>query len=78
MSMKKQIILLDAPQVIQADRPETFTVEGFACPECKGNGWHWEELFNEYYKEPCQVCGGTGEVCADVTIRWRKKEGGAA
>lgn len=71
MSMKKQIILLESPQVIQADRPETFTVDGFSCPECKGQGWHWAEDGADYTKVPCKVCGGTGEICAEVTVNWR-------
>ena len=75
------MIELAPPAVFREARPEKFTVAGFTCPECHGNGWG-------YYSDPddanadrrgwarkeCPVCGGSREVTAEVTVRWHGKE----
>ena len=79
------MIELSAPKVFREHRPEHFAVKGFTCPECNGNGWCWREEINDplarpdgWLKVDCPVCGGTGEVDAEVTVNWKKQKGGAA
>ncbi len=81
MSMKKQVILLETPPTIQEGKPERFVVDGFTCPECHGNKRVWRQKFADddmddrgWVKTVCPVCGGTGEVEAEVTVNWRKQE----
>lgn len=85
MSRKRLMIELSAPSVMREHRPEKFTVTGFTCPECNGNGWGWRKKEDDadvdqhgWGKQTCPVCGGTGEVDAEVTVNWRKQKGGAA
>ena len=85
MSRTRQMIELSAPSVMREHRPERFTVTGFTCPDCNGNGWGWrqdpdnpEARQDGWLKKTCPTCGGTGEVDAEVTVNWRKQEGGAA
>ena len=75
------MIELFAPSVMREHRPEKFTVKGFTCPECHGNGWGWRQGFDDadvetrgWEHQTCPVCGGTGEIDAEVTINWRKQE----
>ena len=68
------MIELSAPPVLRTQRPEHFNVEGFTCPECSGNGWHWKGDGKDYEKDPCRVCNGTGRVDAVVTIHWKASE----
>ena len=70
MSRTRQMIELFAPAVLREHRPEQFTVKGFSCPECHGNGWWWKSDGKDYEKTPCRACGGSGEVSAEVTVRW--------
>lgn len=81
MSIRKQMIELMPPAVFREARPEKFTVSGFTCPECHGNGWGWVNAPDDegadrrgWVKRVCPVCGGTKEVSAEVTVRWRGKE----
>lgn len=74
MSKTRQLIELVPPAVFREARPERFTVMGFVCPECHGNGWWWKGDGKDYEKAPCRVCGGTGEVDAEVTVNWKGKE----
>ena len=85
MSRKRQMIELSAPSVMREHRPERFTVTGFTCPDCNGNGWGWRQDPDAedgdrsgWAKVSCPTCGGTGEVDAEVTVNWRKQKGGAA
>ena len=85
MSRTRQMIELQAPAVMREHRPERFTVKGFTCPVCNGNGWHWGNTFDDadvdsrgWAHITCSVCGGTGEVDAEVTVEWKKQKGGAA
>lgn len=80
MGIKKQVILLEVPNVIQG--PETYTVDGFTCPECKGQGWVWREDPDDpdarpdgWIRKACPVCGGTGLIEAEVTVNWKKQGG---
>ena len=68
------MIELMPPAVFREARPEKFTVSGFTCPECNGNGWYWRPCGKDYEKAPCKTCGGTKVVSAEVTVRWRGKE----
>jgi len=79
------MIELSAPKVMREHRPERFTVQGFTCPECNGNGWNWRQSDDAidvdqhgWGKHTCTVCGGTGEVDAEVTVSWKGRKGGAA
>lgn len=56
-------------------RDERLISRGYDCPECCGNGWHWEEKGKDYEKTPCHVCKGTGKVDAVVTVHWQASEG---
>lgn len=56
-------------------RDERLISRGYDCPECCGNGWHWEEKGKDYEKAPCHVCKGTGKVDAVVTVHWQASEG---
>ncbi len=78
------MIELFAPAVLRENRPERFTVKGFTCPECHGNGWNLRQTFDDadvesrgWGKEVCPVCGGTGEIDAEVTVNWKTRKGGA-
>lgn len=82
MSMKKQIVLLETPPVIQGGKPERFVVDGFTCPECRGNKTVLRQDFDDadvdvrgWGKTVCPVCGGTGEVEAVVTVHWQASGG---
>lgn len=77
------MIELMPPAVFREARPEKFTVSGFTCPECHGNGWGWEndpdgEIVGHtdrgWVRKVCPVCGGTNVVSAEVTVRWMGKE----
>ena len=77
------MIELAPPAVFRESRPERFTVAGFTCPVCHGNGWGWRDDVNEplaspdgWMKVECPACGGTGEVYAEVTVNWKRQEGG--
>ena len=82
------MIELSAPAVLREARPERFTVSGFTCPECNGNGWGWREADpredtremdgDRWAKVTCPTCGGTGELDAEVTVNWKKQKGGTA
>lgn len=76
MSRVRQMIELFAPPVMREGRPEKFTVKGFTCPECHGNGWHWDVDFSGMceVKEPCRACNGTGMVDAEVAVHWQPSE----
>ena len=69
------MIELMPPAVFREARPERFTVTGFACPECSGNGWYWKGDGKDYEKASCHTCNGTGTVDAVVTIHWKASEG---
>lgn len=80
MSRTRQMIELSAPSVMREHRPEHFTVKGFTCPDCNGNGWGWRQDYSDpdagndgYVKKTCPTCGGTGEVAAEVTVSWKKQ-----
>mgnify|MGYP002622978181 FL=1 len=80
------MIELSAPAVLREARPERFTVTGFTCPECNGNGWGWRQVPDGetagreladrrgWGKVCCPTCLGTGTVDADVTVSWRASE----
>ena len=72
------MIELQAPAVMREGRAEKFTVKGFTCPSCNGNGWHWapdtDEGSHDYTKKCCETCLGTGEVDAVVAINWKASE----
>lgn len=79
--MKKQIILLEVPEVILEDTPDTYDVGGFICPECNGTGEVWRQDCDDsdgwpdgWVKKPCPVCGGSGKIMAEVTVNWKKQE----
>jgi excinuclease UvrABC ATPase subunit len=80
MSRTRQIIELTPPAVFREARPEKFTVSGFTCPECNGNGWYWgcerdgAPSSDGWMKVVCPVCGGNKVVSAEVTVHWRGKE----
>ena len=56
-------------------RAEELLSKGHTCPECHGNGWHWEMDGKDSVKVPCSICNGTGMVDAVVTIHWEASEG---
>ena len=75
------MIELSAPAVLRETKPEHFVVAGFSCPECNGNGWGWRQDDGNpdadrrgWVKAACPTCGGTGEVDAEVTVRWKKQK----
>ena len=77
------MIELSAPAVLRDHRPELFAVKGFTCPECEGNGWVWgrdedapDADCRGWAKKSCPTCGGTGELDAEVTVNWKKQDGG--
>jgi len=76
------MIELMPPAVFREARPEKFTVSGFTCPECHGNGWYWGNEHDGapspdgWMKVVCPVCGGTGEVDAEVSVNWKRQKGG--
>lgn len=55
-------------------RPEKFTLKGFTCPECNGNGFGWCQVAggDGWGRRACRICGGSGEVAAEVTVSWKK------
>lgn len=78
-SRRKVIIELDAPSIVSLPYSgvveERIVSEGHECSYCRGHGrvlrldaageeWEWQE---------CPVCGGTGELDAEVTIRWKAR-----
>ena len=75
------MIELMPPAVFREARPEKFTVSGFTCPECHGNGWGlYSDPDDEdadrrgWMRKVCPVCGGNKVVSAEVTVHWRGKE----
>ena len=73
MSRKRVTIEVEPPTVFREARPERFTVGGFTCPKCDGNGWVWRMNVDapDWEQSSCPLCGGSCEVSADVTISWR-------
>lgn len=65
------MIELVPPAVLREARLEKFTVGGFTCPDCHGNGWYWSPRGKDYEKAPCKTCGGSKEVTAEVTVNWK-------
>lgn len=52
---------------------EVFVSSGHKCCYCQGNGYFWgRDDVSEAVKEPCPMCGGSGELDAIVTVEWRK------
>lgn len=75
------MIELMPPAVFREARPEKFTVSGFTCPECHGNGWavRFDDDDSDadrrgWVRKACPVCGGSKVVSAEVTVRWKGKE----
>lgn len=53
---------------------EQVVSENHFCNRCQGNGYFWSHnSYNEPVKEPCSMCGGTGELDAVVTIEWKQQ-----
>lgn len=50
---------------------------GHSCEYCQGNGYHWHEAGwqdcykQEYYKQECPICKGSGRLDALITIEWK-------
>lgn len=79
MSRISKHIELRPPKIWVGGGAEVIREGGFQCPECHANGYHWALDKNDptehaEVKVPCRVCGGTGEVVAEVAIRWRAPE----
>lgn len=63
----------------ESERVERMTVKGFECGACGGYGYV-ERLAPEhpghdtlgFVRQECEVCHGTGQVDARVTIEWTK------
>lgn len=53
---------------------ERLVSKGYECPECHGNGWHWKGDGKDYFKDPCDVCNGTGMVDAVITVHWQASD----
>ena len=66
----KTIMEVEAP-TIKVDA-EKKIVEGLRCNYCWGNGWFWNtDEYGEDFKDPCPMCGGSGKVNAEITIKWK-------
>lgn len=53
---------------------ETMSSFGHRCNKCQGMGYYWSvDKFNEDYKAPCPMCGGTGMLDAVIKIEWKKQ-----
>lgn len=65
--------MLCPPRMPSGVAEECFESEGYECPECHGNGYHWGQDTDslEPCKQTCAVCGGSGEVTATVTVVWK-------
>lgn len=69
MSCVRRGVELSAP--VGKPTQEAFTIGGFRCNYCCGNGWFWKESeFGSPYKDPCPMCGGSGLMKARVTVAW--------
>lgn len=66
----KTIMEVEAP-TIKVDE-EKRTVTGLRCNYCWGNGWFWNtDEHGDDFKDPCPMCGGSGKVNAEITIKWK-------
>ena len=78
MTKVKEIIFLSPPRMPRGEAEECFESEGYECPECCGNGYYWGQDADsmEPCKQTCTVCGGSGEVRVEVTVKWKGRKGG--
>ena len=66
----KTIMEVEAPTIKVDD--EKRTVEGLRCNYCWGNGWFWgTDEWGDDVKSACPMCGGSGKVNAEITIKWK-------
>lgn len=66
----KTILELQSPRVKLS--VEKKAVEGLKCNYCQGNGWFWgRDEHGQDVKDPCPMCGGSGKVNAEITIKWK-------
>lgn len=78
MSKKSCIVEIDPPKMCTSKAGEVFKFRGFACPHCDGEGGFYKGGYSEKFKasldDPdwvgCKVCGGTGELEANVVVGW--------
>ena len=61
------------PSTFAPTQDETLKSEGFRCPSCNGEGYHWQ-VAAEPYKKACKVCNGTGLLDAIIKIKWKAHE----
>lgn len=72
MSTVKRIVELVHPSTMRTPGKEVLASTGHRCNYCHGNGWFWgTDDYGESIKEPCPMCGGSGEVDAVVTVEWK-------
>lgn len=70
MSCVRKSIELSAPMGTPIQ--EAFTLDGFRCNYCQGNGYFWyEDEYGHPCKHTCPMCEGSGLMKARVTIVWR-------
>jgi DnaJ-class molecular chaperone len=51
---------------------ECIVSTGHLCGYCQGNGWFWgKDDPVGTVKEPCPMCGGSGELDAVITVNWK-------
>lgn len=70
MSKTKQILELSSPSMKTLREHVVGLVQ--RCNYCCGNGWFWgTDEWGESEKQPCPLCGGTGQLRPEVTIEWK-------
>ena len=72
MSRLRTSIEIESPKIgLEAER---VSMGGFVCNECNGTGFILTDKRRSLVNMKCPVCGGSGELHADITVEWRKSD----
>lgn len=70
MSKTKQILEISSPTMKTIRERLTGLVQ--QCNYCCGNGWFWGmDEYGEPVKDPCPLCGGSGQMRPEIVIEWK-------
>ena len=77
MSKTIQMFMLEPGQGL-VNNSEIFRINDFKCPACSGKGLQdysgWSSKFKRNFddpdEQPCERCGGSGKLTANVLVNW--------
>ena len=72
MSRKSEVLTIEPGRFLGRLHDEHCTSAGHECSYCNGRGAFTPTQvgYDEYVDNPCPVCGGAGQLKAEITIHW--------